>query len=114
VPLLPAKSTASPETDWPAPFAVSVTSPGQTATLERSSEHVKWTFTGPTYQPPSPRGPPTTAAEIVGAVLSSMTIAESTPRLPARSYASPSTARPAVSSLTSTSEVVREESTPEP
>src|SRR5512132_2413960 len=114
VALLPAKSKASRDTDWPAPFAVMVTSSGQTATFDPSSAQVKCTFTGPTYQPPSPSWPLTTAPEIVGAVLSSLTVTESVPRLPATSNASPLTIKPAVSSATVTSGVVLVGSTPEP
>ena len=42
---LPARSTARPDTDWPAPFSVSRTSSGQTATFETASErHVDVVF----------------------------------------------------------------------
>ena len=101
VAVLPAKSTACRVTDWFAPFSVSVTSSGQTATPASESEQVKCTFTGPTYQPPLPSWPLTIAPLIDGAVLSSLTLTESVPRLPATSNASPLTVRPAVSSWTS-------------
>src|SRR5262245_24140448 len=83
--LLPATSMADRVTDWFAPLAVSVTPSGQMATLERPSLQVKWMVTGPMYQPLLPCCPDTTAPLIVGAVLSSLTITESVPRLPAKS-----------------------------
>src|SRR4051812_9788945 len=111
---LPATSIALPLTDWPGPLAVSVTSSGHTATPDRGSEQVKCTFTGPTYQPPAPSWPLTIAPVIDGAVLSSLTVTASLPRLPAISNASPSTERDAVSAVTATSGVVLDASTPEP
>jgi hypothetical protein len=112
--VLPARSTASRVTDWPAPVPVSVTSSGHAATSESASAQAKRTVTGPTYQPPSPRSPLTIEPVMSGGVLSSLTVTESLLRLPATSYASPVTTRPAVSSSTTTSGVVRASSTPDP
>ena len=72
-----------------APFAVSTTSPGQMATPESASEHVNDTVTGPTYQPLLPFTPLLMAPVMVGAVLSSLTVTESVPGLPATSFTTP-------------------------
>ena len=47
---------------------------GHTFTPDSASEHVKWTVTGPVYQPLLPSWPATTSPVIVGAVLSSFTV----------------------------------------
>ena len=83
---------------------------------DRASVAVKPTVTGPVYQPLAPTLPALTAAVLVGAVLSSLTVTESVPVLPARSFAEPFTTRPvaAVSVETVTSGVTVAASTPEP
>src|SRR4249920_3854382 len=82
--LLPATSTAVRVTDWFAPFVVSTTSSGQTATPDRASEQLKWMVTGPVYQPEA-AADVVAAPVIEGGVLSSRTTTLSVPRLPARS-----------------------------
>src|SRR5438067_7009454 len=77
------------------------------------SAHVKWTVTGPVYQPPA-LGLVVAAPAMVGAVLSSLTVTESVPTLPARSAALPLTSLPAVSVLMVWSAVTVLRSTPEP
>src|SRR5919202_4562977 len=51
VEVLPALSTAVPETDWFAPLPDTVVAPGQLWIPERRSEQVKLTLTGPSFQP---------------------------------------------------------------
>src|SRR6266545_5462862 len=110
---LPAASRAVPATDWPAPLSSSFASAGQVATPERTSAQVKRTVTAPPYQP-SALGARSGAPLIDGAVLSSITVTWSVPRLPARSLAWPSTGWPGVSRVTSWSGVTEVGSTPEP
>src|SRR4051794_664977 len=96
VPVLSATSLAPPVADWAAPLFDSVTSSWHEASPERASEQVKCTLTGPTYQPFLPTVPLTTAPLMLGAVLSSLTVTESVPVLPAVSLAEPLTTRPVV------------------
>src|SRR5262245_24708065 len=77
---LPATSTALPVTDWLAPLSSSFASAGQVATPESASPQVKWTVTAPLYQPAA-LGARSGAPLIDGAVLSSITVAWSVPRL---------------------------------
>src|SRR4051812_5123704 len=81
------------------PFAETVTGLGQAAAgiPDRASEHVNVTVTGPTYQPLLPFVPLVIAPMMVGGVLSSFTVAESVPGLPAVSFAEPLTTWPLVS-----------------
>ncbi len=73
------------------------------------------TVTGLVYQSFAPTVPLLTDALMVGAVLSSLTVTESVPVLPARSFAEPATWPVAeVSWLTVTSGVMDATSTPEP
>src|SRR5438034_2827369 len=113
---LPAMSVAVRVSDWFAPLPVRVTSSGQTARPDRASEQVKCTVTGPTYQPLLPLVPLMMAPLIMGAVLSSLIVTESVPRLPAVSLAEPLTTVPLVlvSVLTVTSGVMLLGSTPDP
>src|SRR3954447_20229748 len=104
---------AIPVTDWLAPLAVNVTSSGQTAILESASLQVKWTVTGPAYQPLE-FGFVVVAPLIVGGLLSSLTVTEPVPRLPAKSSASPLTTLADVSTFTSVSGVSVLGSTPDP
>src|SRR5215212_5420105 len=104
---------AVPVTDWLAPLALNVTSSGQTATLASASLQVKWTVTGPAYQPLE-FGLVVVAPLIVGGVLSSLTVTESVPRLPAKSSASPFTTLAEVSTFTTVSGVIVLGSTPDP
>ncbi len=111
--LLSARSTAVPVTDssWPSVCGlVHVATPE--ATLPGSA-HVNVTVTAPLYQPLEP-SVPVFVPEIVGSVLSSLTVTESVPRLPARSSAEPLTSCPAVSALTSTSGALVAVWTPDP
>src|SRR5437764_11367686 len=94
--VLPALSVAVPLAVL-APFADRTTGSGQVATPDRASEQVKVTVTGPTYQPLLPLTPLVTAPAMVGLVLSSLTVTESVPTLPAVSFAVPLTSWPAVS-----------------
>ena len=82
---LPAVSVAEPEADWFAPWSVSVTSGAHAFTLESASAQVKWTVTGPLFQPLAFAG--VRSVVIVGGVLSSFRVTESVPRLPATSSA---------------------------
>src|SRR5947199_255352 len=113
---LPAMSVPVRVTDWFAPLALRVTSSGHTATPDRPSEQVKCTVTGPTYQPLPPLVPLMMAPLMLGAVLSSLIVTESVPRLPAVSFAEPLTTVPLVlvSVLTVTSGVMVLGSTPDP
>jgi hypothetical protein len=52
---------------------------------EPGSEQVKWTVTLEEYQPLAARVPALTAATIVGGVLSTLTVVDAVPVLPARS-----------------------------
>ena len=70
------------------------TSSGQVATPDRASEQVKCTVTGPAYQPLAVLVPLVIAPVMVGAVLSSLTVTESVPTLPAVSFAEPVTTLP--------------------
>jgi hypothetical protein len=88
VAVLSAVSFAPRVTDWPAPSLVSVTSSGQTATFESASSHLKWTVTSLLYQPFALAGV-VGAPLMVGGVLSSLTVIESVPVLPATSSAWP-------------------------
>src|SRR4051812_32692757 len=116
--MLSALSVAVRVTDWPAPLFESVTfsSSGQTAIPDSASEQVNLTPTGPTYQPLLPMVPDTIEPLMLGAVLSSLTVTELVPVLPAVSFAEPLTTRPlALVSLTTTwSAVTLPAATPEP
>src|SRR3712207_1584683 len=116
VPTLSATSLADPPADWAAPLFDSVTSSWQEARPDRASEQVKWTFTGLTYQPFLPTVPLVIAPLIDGLVLSSFTVTESVPVLPAVSFAEPLTTRPValVSVLITLSGVTLPAATPEP
>src|SRR5918993_1364028 len=80
-----------------APLAERTTGSGQVATPDRASAQVKVTVTGPLYQPLAVLVPLVTAPVMVGAVLSSFTVTESVPLLPAVSLDVPLTTWPAVS-----------------
>src|SRR6266516_7248637 len=116
LPTLPAMSVAVRVRDWFAPLTVRVMSSGQTARPDRASEQVKCTVTGPMYQPLLPLVPLRIAPLMLGAVLSSLIVTESVPRLPAVSFAEPLTTVPLVlvSMLTVTSGVMVPGSTPDP
>src|SRR6478735_5126697 len=104
VPVLPALSVAV-RVAVLAPLADTMTGSGQVATPERASEQVKVTVTGPEYQPLAVLAPLVIAPEMLGAVLSSFTVTESVPTLPAVSFAVPVTTCPAVSVETVTGPV---------
>jgi hypothetical protein len=101
---LPARSVAVPLAVF-VPLVESTTGSGQTATPDRPSEQVKVTVTGPSYQPLAVLLPAVMAAVMIGAVLSSLTVTESVPMLPAPSFAVPVTTLPAVSVETVTGAV---------
>src|SRR6266540_3957414 len=111
VALLPALSVAVPDAEF-VPLLLSVTASGQVAIPDRLSPQVKWTFTGPVYQPLLPTVPLTIDPVMLGAVLSSLTVTLSVPTLPAVSVAEPSTSWPAVSVETVTGAVTL--ATPDP
>src|SRR3954471_5609602 len=111
--LLPALSVAVPAATL-APLAVRTTGSGQVAMPARASEHVKVTVTGPLYQPLAVWVPLVIAPVMAGAVLSSLTMTESVPTLPAVSVAVPVIAWPAVSVETVTGAVRVPVATPEP
>src|SRR3954453_15046370 len=116
VPTLSATSFAEPLADCAAPLLDTVTSSWQEARPERTSGQGKWTLTGPTYQPLLPMVPVTMDPLMVGLVLSSLTVTESVPVLPAVSLAEPLTTRPVVlvSVLITWSGVTLPTATPEP
>src|SRR5688572_3575104 len=118
LPTLSALSVAVRVTDWPSPLVETVmfSSSGQTAMPDRASEQVNFTPTGLTYQPLLPTVPDTTEPLMLGAVLSSLTVTESVPMLPAVSLAEPLTTRPValVSVLTTWSGVTLPATRPEP
>src|SRR4051812_2705960 len=92
-PTLPARSVTVRVTDWPAPLPVRVTSSAQVVAgiPDNASEQLKWTVTGPVYQPPAPGVPRTIEPVITGRVRSTLTSTESVPTLPATSLAWPVT-----------------------
>ncbi len=109
---LSALSTAFPVAASPCPSTcvpVQVAIPDCTLPV---SAHANVTVTALLYQPLEP-SVPLGVAEIVGLVLSSFTVTESVPRLPAKSSADPLTSWPAVSVLRRTSGVIVAGSTPE-
>src|SRR4051794_40410236 len=116
VPTLSALSLADPSTDCAAPLLDRVTSSWQEARPDSASAQVKWAFTGLTYQPFLPTVPLVTAPLMLGLVLSSLTVTESLPVLPAVSLAEPLTTTPPVlvSVLTTWSGVTLPAATPEP
>src|SRR3954447_1820124 len=111
VAVLPARSVTVPDAVL-VPLADSTTGSGQAATPESPSAQVKLTVTGPVYQPLALLVPLVMAPAMVGAVLSSLTVTESVPTLPAVSFAVPVTVVPAVSAATVTGALMA--ATPEP
>src|SRR3954470_10367969 len=109
---LPARSNTDPLADFAAPSVASVTGSGQWTTPLRSSAQANVTLTSPLFQPAALAGVRST--EMVGSVLSSLTVAESVPRLPAPSRALPSTCVPDVSVDTTWSGVIELATTPLP
>src|SRR6266545_2548876 len=97
--VLSALSVAAPTRDWSAPSSVRVVVPGQLLMLDSSSAQVKLTVTAVLFQPLAFAAGLRTPA-IVGAFLSSLTVAEPPAVLPSRSVALDVLVTPAVFAVT--------------
>ena len=97
---LPALSVAVPVTTWPAPSVVTTRGAGHEAIPDRSSAQTNVTVALP-FSHPAAVGSGATVAEIVGAVLSMLSVTLAAAVLPALSVAVPVTTWPWPSVLTS-------------
>ena len=113
VDVLPALSTAVPVTDWPAPLSDTVVAPGQLRIPDTVSEQVKFTVTGPSFQPAA-FGAGNRDPVITGEPLSSLTVTEPVLVLPTASLATAALVTPAVSALCTSAAGVGPLVTPEP